>query len=967
MGFQNEKEYRNEQAQPSDGKQVPGNTRNNHLAFSRIGMYRGETVQDYIVNNIAEGFVVLQVVLDENGRPDDYNILEVNTAFIEHAGVPGKKIAGRRAKDILPALDPIWFQRTEKLLKTGGSLRFEYHHPLTGRWYDVKFCSLHKEDQFIAIFTDITRRKQAAIEKVEYLNEIKLLESINTIYRLAPDCGSEEEIGRICLEQALRITGTHVGFLGVINDEGLVDDLAVIDSPGNQFNRSGVPKGIPIAGLHKRVLYEGKTVMTNDPTAHPDSIGTPDNHLEIRSFLAVPMTDKGKVFGIVAVANRDAGFSANNQHALELMSKTFVQVLMRWRAEEGLRQAQAQSEQDKRRLETILETIPSSVIIVEASDRKFSFINRRGMELYGIDYVGMEVDTHIENVKPLRIDGSVYPPEELPVNCCLTWGKAVYNKELIMQRSNGERLPLMVSAAPLLNAQGNVTAAVVSFDDITERLQAENILRENKARLAEQVQERTRELQRANQRTNDILGSIKDPFFAVDGEWRFTYANSAALERYGSGDDVLGKNIWIRYPGFFGSEFWNKCHEVMREKQPICFESRSRRREQWSEVRLYPFGDGISVLFNDITEKKQVEEEVRSSRELLYSSVENMLDCFAILSSVRNDAGGIADFHVDYVNHAACESIGIPPEALFGKRYFELFPERRMMGFFHEACAMVETGEPLIKAAYSNMDDPNPALRGIYDIRCVKLNDGFITTWRNITDLRRMEMELARLDRLNLIGEMAASIGHEIRNPMTTVRGFLQMLHQKECYTGDKAYFELMIEELDRANGIITEYLGLARDKDIQLKPTDLNLVIQEIAPMIQADANAKEITLELVLNELPVLFMDKSEIRQLLINLARNGMEAMQPGGILTIGTSTDGREPILFVKDQGRGIAPNIIEKLGTPFLTTKENGTGLGLAVCYSIAVRHKARLEVETGPVGTTFMLAFSGSGEECHNQ
>ncbi|HWP96068.1 MAG TPA: ATP-binding protein, partial [Syntrophomonadaceae bacterium] len=112
-----------------------------------------------------------------------------------------------------------------------------------------------------------------------------------------------------------------------------------------------------------------------------------------------------------------------------------------------------------------------------------------------------------------------------------------------------------------------------------------------------------------------------------------------------------------------------------------------------------------------------------------------------------------------------------------------------------------------------------------------------------------------------------------------------------------------------------------------------------------------------------PETIIDENEIRQLILNMARNGMEAMPPGGMLTIGTTVDGNKVVLFIKDQGHGMDPGLIEKLGTPFLTTKEKGTGLGMAVCYSIASRNNARIEVETSPAGTTFMVYFPAVVEQ----
>lgn len=227
----------------------------------------------------------------------------------------------------------------------------------------------------------------------------------------------------------------------------------------------------------------------------------------------------------------------------------------------------------------------------------------------------------------------------------------------------------------------------------------------------------------------------------------------------------------------------------------------------------------------------------------------------------------------------------------------------------------------------------------------------------NITEHKQMEKEMARLDRLNIVGEMAASIGHEIRNPLTTIRGFLQMLNNTEAYEKDKIYFVLMIEELDRANAIISEYLSMARDKKIDLQPGCLDEIVKSLHPMLQADAYYREMAVELELGGTPLITIDENEIRQLILNIARNGLEAMKPGGKLIIGTTVGKNAIVLFIKDQGQGLNPLIAEKLGTPFLTTKENGTGLGMAVCYSVAARHGADIKFDTSPNGTTFKISF----------
>lgn len=225
-----------------------------------------------------------------------------------------------------------------------------------------------------------------------------------------------------------------------------------------------------------------------------------------------------------------------------------------------------------------------------------------------------------------------------------------------------------------------------------------------------------------------------------------------------------------------------------------------------------------------------------------------------------------------------------------------------------------------------------------------------------ILERSRAEKEMLRLDRLNIIGEMAASISHEVRNPMTTVKGFLQLLKDKQV-SRDKEYFDLMIEEIDRANSILTEFLSISRTKPTFLIWYNLNDIVTSTLPLIKADAINSDKLLKVELNNVPNLQLDIHEIRQLLLNLTRNGFEAMSNGRQLTIMTYSTNGEVILAVSDEGNGMEQYILEKLGQPFFTTKEQGTGLGLAVCYGIVSRHNASISVETSPKGSTFSVYF----------
>jgi len=220
---------------------------------------------------------------------------------------------------------------------------------------------------------------------------------------------------------------------------------------------------------------------------------------------------------------------------------------------------------------------------------------------------------------------------------------------------------------------------------------------------------------------------------------------------------------------------------------------------------------------------------------------------------------------------------------------------------------------------------------------------------------RKVHEELRRLDRLHLVGEMASSISHEIRNPMTTVRGYLQYFSGKELLKPYGSQIALMIGELDKANQIITDYLSLAKDKAIHKEMANFTDIVEHICSLLEKDAQLAGKNIALKLQEVPSLLLDEKEIQQLVFNLVLNGLEAMKPGGTVIIHTYVEDSNVVLAIQDEGCGISPDILSKIGIPFITTKDQSAGLGLAKCYHIAERHGAKMDFDTSASGTTFYL------------
>ncbi len=395
---------------------------------------------------------------------------------------------------------------------------------------------------------------------------------------------------------------------------------------------------------------------------------------------------------------------------------------------------------------------------------------------------------------------------------------------------------------------------------------------------------------------------------------------------------------------------------IVNFKAVFCMKSGVKRNYLISAELVEMNGEKcIICVHNDITDQIQAEQALRRSEEK-FSRVFHGSPIMMTLSSLEKST--ILD-----ANEAFYRGMGYTHNEIIGQPVpdeIKIFTNPHS----HKDLGAVIHEEGRLEGVQIDFRTKSGEIRhGILWGQLLYLNNKLcrMTSLIDITEQKHIEQEMARLSDLNLIGEMAASIGHEIRNPMTSVRGFLQMF--KDKYVEDKEFLDLMIEELDRANGIISEFLGMAKNKVVYLQPQYIDQVVKAIYPMLEADANYRGIKINLELGKPPMPVIDQNEIRQVILNLARNGLEAMESGGTLTIGTTAEKGEIILYVKDEGPGLKPEFIDKIGTPFFTTKEEGTGLGLAVCYSIAARHKAKLEFESSSQGATFKMRFREHKEE----
>lgn len=232
-----------------------------------------------------------------------------------------------------------------------------------------------------------------------------------------------------------------------------------------------------------------------------------------------------------------------------------------------------------------------------------------------------------------------------------------------------------------------------------------------------------------------------------------------------------------------------------------------------------------------------------------------------------------------------------------------------------------------------------------------------------ITNIENRE-RIIQSDRLNVVSELAASVSHEIRNPLTVTNGFLQLLKKSNSLTEqEKRYIELSLQELERAEKIVSDYLSFAKPQTVNMVLSNMSTELEYTKSVIMPYASIHNVEVEFRFNNSLSTSYDRNQIQQCLINLYKNGIEAMREkgGGTLTIDISECKHNIMIRIQDTGIGMTKEEISRLGKPYYSTKEEGTGLGMLMIYSTINKVKGRIEVhsEKGE-GTTFLLTIPAS-------
>ena len=366
----------------------------------------------------------------------------------------------------------------------------------------------------------------------------------------------------------------------------------------------------------------------------------------------------------------------------------------------------------------------------------------------------------------------------------------------------------------------------------------------------------------------------------------------------------------------------------------------------------------IGTITGILVEKKNLAITTIDNQLKKYVILENYTN--SIFESIRNGIVSINnDFLITSLNTAAKKIFDVKNDCL-GANIMEIFPSREDIKKI--MINVMETGEPL-KNIEKNIVINNHEITieiSIHPLSLDNKNKGLVLFIEDITEIKKIKDQMQRNDKLATIGELATGIAHEIRNPLAIIK-MIEQTMRSELKDNQDALLELEVidEEVERANKVIKSLMELGKPSKNVRNSYSLNEIIEDVLIIVNNYSSQHNVEVCFQKADIPYAEVDKEQMKQAFVNLIVNAVDAMPQGGQLIISTEflTDKWIKVVF-RDSGEGIAEENIEKIFSPFFTTKTEGTGLGLSIVHRIIQDHGGIIKVSSKlEKGTCFELLF----------
>lgn len=446
-----------------------------------------------------------------------------------------------------------------------------------------------------------------------------------------------------------------------------------------------------------------------------------------------------------------------------------------------------------------------------------------------------------------------------------------------------------------------------------------------------------------------FLNCTADGIAIVDMENRFIRVNQMYTKIFGyTEEDIIGRSF---------EEFPNPDYvmEIVTEvKMGRVFQNMVTQRSHkdghildiavsYSPLRNSK-GQIIAViaLFRDISDIISMEKELKKTRELYKLITENTTDFIGVFKR---------DTTIVYVSPSYEAVVGTPPEQMVGRKIIEFISPDEIEEHSRAFQKLLDTGEPqLVQKRLKTIDQED--LYAEYNISPIYNEhgemDSFVIVGRNITERIKNDLAMRNLDRLSIIGQLAAGVAHEIRNPLTSLKGFSKLLRSASKKEKQEKYLSIITEELDRIDMIVNEFMSLAKPQAIKFERGNLVSILKSTVNVLNPQALLDNVQIHMSYQQEEddvYLLCSPNQLKQVFVNILKNAIESMPTGGNIEILIQKleNNRVEITFV-DEGMGIDDELLRYLGTPFYTTKDKGIGLGLTVSNKIIQEHHGTMEI-----------------------
>lgn len=436
-----------------------------------------------------------------------------------------------------------------------------------------------------------------------------------------------------------------------------------------------------------------------------------------------------------------------------------------------------------------------------------------------------------------------------------------------------------------------------------------------------------------------LLDGMPAAMLMYDADYRLNFANQRALEILGcSLQDILGMTnreiVDMFYEDYRESTLLSLVNDNQRPIENVVHRIITKQGEELKlriDARKLPDG-GYLVTFNE-AKKEQELGNLQIQTQTILNSLYNLV----LLADNQN--------RILMCNRAFEEVMEIPRSEVTTMTLKDLYYKLQIETDAHDLSDPNQMYEIKCTTPSGQTKYLLFQLAPVYNVDNEKI--GTIVVASNITVIKEQQLQLQQQDKLATLGQMAVGMVHEIRNPLTVIKGYSQLIKQFAQNDQLKTYASEIDKETTELNRVVSDFLTFAKPQPPVFKVITLNKIVEDIRPMLESNSFVHGVTINIDLTREECLVKaDSHQIRQVILNLVKNAIEATldQPNPLVSISTYRDAEagEAVLEVRDNGHGMTEEEQRQVGTPFYTTKSKGTGLGLSICYQLVGEHGGRM-------------------------